>query len=927
MGRIAKEILGYLGTAEYGEALQHYGVGHLNGGHSGRYPYGSGEDPNQRDGNFYTYVQELKKAGMTEKQIVEMTGCPSTTVYRARYAEAKNEIRLNNIAQIKKLYAEGKTRADIARELNVNESTIRSWEDEDRAARSRAAQATADALKKEIESKGIIDVGDGVERELGVSKEKLNQALLILEQEGYMVYGAGIRQVTNKGQQTIMKVVGPKDTTHAEVYDFENVHTVKDYTVRENDEGIDIPEMRFQYPTSIDSSRVKVVRPEEGGSEKDGLIGIKPGSQDLDLKGDVYAQVRIMVDNSHYLKGMAVYEDASKFPDGVDVLFYTSKPYETHPTDKDVFKKIKDDPENPFGSAILTEVEGGQYHYIDNETGESKLGAINKRAKEGDWGEWGSKVPSQFLSKQPQKLIDNQLKLTEADYESEFEEICSLTNPAVRKKELLEFAGACDTAAVDLKAASFPRQAYQVLIPINSLKDNECYAPNYHDGETLALVRYPHGGTFEIPIVKVNNKNPEGIDILGKNPKDAIGINANTAKRLSGADFDGDCAMIIPCNSDNTTVRIHSTDISTGPFSKLKDFDPHMEYAEVKGMKYMSKSQTGKEMGIISNLITDMTLKGASDEELVRAVKHSMVIIDAEKHRLNYKQSEIDNGIEELKKKYQLHFDEDGNPHYGSSTLISRAKSPTSVEKTRGSAQIDPETGKVSYKLANETYIDPKTGKEKLRMQPSKRMKDTDDAYTLVSDARTPQELAYADFANYMKDLANRARKEYKATGNLRYDPNAKAVYADEVKTLEAQLELAMSNAPRERAAQRIANVNIKAIKESKPNMTPAEEKKLAQRELVKARTIVGAHRREIKISDRQWEAIQSGAITENKLQQILRYADGAEVKKRAMPRTSTTLSPAKQRRIEAMKNSGYTNDQIAQALGVSTTTVNKYKG
>lgn len=66
------------------------------------------------------------------------------------------------------------------------------------------------------------------------------------------------------------------------------------------------------------------------------------------------------------------------------------------------------------------------------------------------------------------------------------------------------------------------------------------YAPNYKDGETVALIRYPHGGTFEIPILTVNNKQAEGKRVLGNTPADAIGINSKVAGRLSGADFDGD---------------------------------------------------------------------------------------------------------------------------------------------------------------------------------------------------------------------------------------------------------------------------------------------------------------------------------------------------------------------------------------------------
>ncbi|MEG2624412.1 MAG: helix-turn-helix domain-containing protein, partial [Clostridia bacterium] len=159
-----------------------------------------------------------------------------------------------------------------------------------------------------------------------------------------------------------------------------------------------------------------------------------------------------------------------------------------------------------------------------------------------------------------------------------------------------------------------------------------------------ALIRYPHGGTFEIPILKVNNKQADGRAIIGNTAADAIGINAKVAERLSGADFDGDTVMVIPCNSGTSKIKITSrlkngTDLPE-KLKALEGFDPKMAYPERSGMKYMkyeaaddagykkTVDYTQREMGTISNLLTDMTLRGAVDEELVRAVKHSMVVID-----------------------------------------------------------------------------------------------------------------------------------------------------------------------------------------------------------------------------------------------------------------------------------------------------------
>ena len=142
--------------------------------------------------------------------------------------------------------------------------------------------------------------------------------------------------------------------------------------------------------------------------------------------------------------------------------------------------------------------------------------------------------------------------------------------------------------------------------------------------------------------------------MLGKNPKDAVCINSKVAERLSGADFDGDTVLSIPTGGKTKIL-------SSPELSGLKGFDNKHEYPAREGMKVMPKTSIGREMGMISNLITDMTLRGATNEELTRAVKHSMVVIDAYKHKLDYKKSEADNGIAALQKKYQPKYDEDGN--------------------------------------------------------------------------------------------------------------------------------------------------------------------------------------------------------------------------------------------------------------------------
>ena len=996
MSLLSEEIASYLGQAELTdeEFLQHYGMPRR----SGRYPYGSGEDPYQRTGDFLGRVEELKKKGWTEtpENIKKEFGL-TTTQYRIEKSICKDERRMLDVAKAKSLKEDGLGDSEIGRRMGVNESTVRSWLNQDSESRMLQSRKTADFLKEQVDEKRMIDVGSEVERELNVSRQKLDTALYMLEREGYNIYGGRVPQPTNKNQMTTLKVLAKPDVEHKEIFNYENIKTINDYITRD---GGDTYEKKFHYPESMDSKRLKIRYKEDGGAEKDGIVELRRGVEDLSLGESRYSQVRILVDGTHYIKGMAVYSD--NMPDGVDVIFNTNKGKDK--SKMEVLKEIKNDPDNPFGSAIKDADQGGQYWYTDSKTGKKKLGLINKRADEGDWSDWADTLPSQFLAKQSKQMAKKQLDLAKADKAAEFDEIMSLTNPTVKKYYLEKFASSCDSAAVSLKAAALPGQKYHVIIPVNSMGDDKVYAPNYKDGTKLALIRYPHGGTFEIPILTVDNKNATARKLLGTDVKDAIGITAKVAERLSGADFDGDTVMCIPTHDRKGKVKITSQPELEG----LKGFDNKLSYGteavtdstgktkyyrngkEVKIMK-----NTNTQMGIISNLITDMTLAGATNDELAAAVRHSMVVIDAEKHKLDYKQSYIDNNIAALQKKYQIRYDKDGNLHEGgASTIISRAKGQYTVDKRRGEAKINikgkswydptrPE-GALIYTKANDkdlyyadsTYnkktgmktVITKSGKKieydmndpkardkyepimrknsktgevtytnkdgsisyrvKKRTMDSTNMAETDDAMTLVSSSRHPMELLYADYANSMKAMANKARIEIIRTGNLESNPSAKKVYAKEVSSLEAKLNDALKNTVRERAAVRLASAEIKSKKEADPDMKPGDLKKVSQRSLSKYRSEVGSvsrRERAIKITDKEWEAIQAGAISENKLKKILNNSDPDTLRERAMPKATNTLSAAQISRIKRMSDSNFTLSQIAEKMNLSPATVSDY--
>ena len=910
------------------DILMHYGVKRR----SGRYPWGSGENPYQHGKDFLARVEELQGEGKSEKEIAAELKM-STTDLRMQVRVAKHERRALLAARAQALREDGKTLDEIAQIMGYNnDSSVRALLNETTSTNKNQAAQTAEILKKELEKKGALDVGIGVERELGVSSGVLEEALFILETQGYNRFGVGVPNTNDPTKRTTTKVISVPEIEQNHFYqppdkergiaggsvNLDEIKSVGDYHSVDGGKSWD----KREYPASISSDRVKILYGDEGGKAKDGVIEIRRGIKDLDLGNSNYAQVRIMVDGTHYLKGMAMYGDDKDFPKGVDIIFNTNKSSET--PKMDVLKPIKEnDPDNPFGAYI--KANGQSYYpdpkgnYTDPITGEKmSLSAINKLKEEGDWDKMSRNLSSQFLSKQPIKLIQSQLDLTYADARDEFNEIKSLTNPTIKKKLLMDFADECDSAAVHLQAAALPRQSTQVILPLTKIKPTEIYAPNYKDGEKVALVRYPHGGTFEIPILTVNNKNPSAISILGKNIRDAVGIHPDVAERLSGADFDGDQVVVIPTGGK---VNIKSTPALKG----LEGFDPKVQYSTEgrTGVKLMSKEATQKEMGVISNLITDMTLRGAGEDEITKAVRHSMVVIDAAKHKLDYKQSELDNDILTLRKKWQGYTDGDGKERGGATTLLSRHKQDTYVPERQGSGRIDPDTGEMIYKESGRTYTD-KKGNTVEATEKVKLISVIDDVHKLSSG--TIQEEAYADYANRMKAMANEARLEYLATPRLIRSASAAKTYQPEVDRLTSALKVAQMNAPREREAHRIANSRVRAKIEDN-NITDKDEiSKIRRAAINEARVQVGADGKgsRITISDGEWKAIQAGAISDTTLQEILRYADQDALRERATPRTRTEVSEARQTRIRSMANSGYTNAQIAEALNLSASTVSR---
>lgn len=929
---------------------------------SGRYPVGSGDNPYQHDDSFLGTVRSLKAEGMSDNDIAKYLKM-STTEYRAKKSLSKQEedaARDSLILHLKN--DEHWSNIAIAEKIGKSESFVRYRLNNQTQERAKVTSNISTVLQDAVEKNRFIDIGEGSQVLLGVSKTRFKTAVKQLKDEGYKEWYVKVEQATNPGNYTYVDVLAAPDTTYKETYaNRDKIGFVTDFYMEDNGHTL----RGIEPVASISSDRILVRYAEDGGKEKDGVIEIRPGVEDLSLGNNHYAQVRIGVDGTHYLKGMALYSD--RVPEGYDIVFNSNKPAAKGKTN--AFKAMEVDPKtgeidinNPFKSSLRME-EGrivGQSHYIDK-NGEEKLSAINIVRQEGDWKTWSKTLASQFLSKQPEALIKQQLNQTYDEKKEEYDSLISLTNPEVKAKLLESFADDCDASASHLKAAALPRQATKVILPLVNIADNEIYAPTFRDGEEVILIRYPHGGKFEIPRLIVNNKNPEGIRVLGNNTPDAVGINAKVAEILSGADFDGDTVTVIPTRGQAI--------VNQSPLDGLKNFDPKERYPYYDGMKVMGKKQTQIEMGKVSNLITDMTLQGADENELARAVRHSMVVIDARKHKLNYKQSFIDNDIKSLKTKYQ------GGPNKGASTLISKAGKEIDinerVEKTSKVLQTEEDRKwlsehndiqnltkeekaqyrKLSNRMTEQELKDYESGKKIFRetgatkkkafidingnksyvetdekkTQKSTMMREHDNAFDLSSGTRV--ENLYAEYANKMKKIATDARKELRDIQSTKRNSSAAEAYKSEVDSLISKLNTAIANKPYERKAQLLTSKYLSIAKKDNPEMDKEEETKLRTQYLTEFRNRVGSSRRNtsISITPKEWEAIQAGALSSSRIKEILNNTDMSIVQKYATPRQTVSINSKQEIMIKNMIANGYTISEIADSLGVSTSTVSNY--
>lgn len=943
--------------------LKHYGVKRK----SGRYPW----DPSLHLPKNYKFIEdrdEMKKRGLSDNEIAKQMGL-STTVYRSKVTIAKEELKQYNMQRISKLQSEGMIIDDIAKTIGTTGQTVRNYLDEiknpNKSSRAQRVQteAVADTLKDAVKRSKYIDVGKGVEIQMGISKEKLKSGLNALVESGeYEVHNLRIAQVTDKNNSTPVKVLTKKGVERSEIYkNMDKVRPVEEFAI--NGDARMFQQMERPKSIGWDRVHIRYAIPEgqkghgtnDDGAMMDGAMFLRPGVKDLNLGKASYAQVRIAVGDTHYLKGMALYGTEEMFkgiPKGTDIIFNTNKT--ANKTPQEVLKELKKNPEggapidgpNPFGATVkrqntLVDAKGNPVYKpgVKDRFGNKvpQIGSVNIVNEEGDWGSWSKALSAQFLSKQPTTVVHERLKATMKQVQDEYESIQKVTNPVIKKQLMESFVSDLESKQVHMKAAAPKGFQGHVILPVPDMKENEVYAPNYKNGEKVVLIRYPHGGRFEIPELTVNN-NSVARKMISKDSPDAIGIHPKVASKMSGADFDGDTAYVIPNNKGKFKSR--------DSLKELKNFDPNM-YADKPGtFTPITKRYQQTLMGVVSNLITDMTLQGAPSNEIARAVKHSMVVIDAEKHKLNYKRSAEENGIDALMKRYMTHVDKvkygdlerynpktrrvdkvidpdklkkdltPGKEYTSASTIISRHKQSVITDGYQVEVP-DPKSKsggtKMVWRNKKETYL----------------VNMVKDANVFLGPNATKTEHHYADYINELKAFKNKVDSEMSGIKMPARDPKAAKIYAEEVLSMKDKVNQVKINRIKERQAQRMAEVSSKAeiARRSEDEVLKKDEiSRIKQQALNKARSMVGAERTPVTITDDEWDAVQSNAVSGTLLKELVSFMDDSQLKSLATPRANKQMTDARKSKAKALLANGYTIAQVAEALGVSSSTIGKIK-
>lgn len=194
--------------------VEHAGTPHEGSvPHSGRYKWGSGENPYQSSTTFLAEVDRLmKKEGMSEVEAAKALGM-NTAQLRARKTAAKSAKREGDIAIARQMREKGSSYGAIAERLGVSAATAKKLAEGGILTKTTKAQEAKAVLEAAVAQDKFIDYGLGTEIALGVSTTQLKTAVQMLKDEGYESYTLRVKQLGRKEQFTELKVLCPPGTT------------------------------------------------------------------------------------------------------------------------------------------------------------------------------------------------------------------------------------------------------------------------------------------------------------------------------------------------------------------------------------------------------------------------------------------------------------------------------------------------------------------------------------------------------------------------------------------------------------------------------------------------------------------------------------------------------------------------------------------
>ena len=236
----------------------------------------------QSQGFVLISIPDIREEGRTETQIANELGL-TTTQLRNAITYARKEEREYNREQVAGMKEAGLSNVEIGQRLGISEGTVRNYISDNKSSKATSEQQLDNiekALSDSLKQTGHLDVGVGVERQLGVSRTKFNAVVNQMVENGDLyIHNIQIQRLNDPTKYTIVKVLSTEPDYLKVLKDSTNIGNLEYFS---DDKALESAK-RFETPQMVDLNRIKIRYQEDGGADLDGLIEIRKGTEDLDL--------------------------------------------------------------------------------------------------------------------------------------------------------------------------------------------------------------------------------------------------------------------------------------------------------------------------------------------------------------------------------------------------------------------------------------------------------------------------------------------------------------------------------------------------------------------------------------------------------------------------------------------------------------------